>query len=389
MNRKVTRMTTRTDIVRAHFHDRFGQWPTLVFRAPGRVTLIGDHTDYQQGRSLAMAVPMATWAACTPRADQMIQAGSAHEHAWFEGSVTSLHALAQGPRPLTGWSGLLAAVWDVLPSSIGANIWVESNLTVGAGLSSSAAVTLALLAALNAVADRPLAPSALPSLGQRVENEYLGVPSGILDQLSIVMAQPRSALVINAAARTALPVAFPYPDAGYRVWIIDTQSPRTLQAAGYTARVREAAAAAEALGVANLGLAGEADWSRIPDSVLRRRARHILTENARVLATVDAAAHNRWAHVMALFNDSHASLAEDYEVSTPRLDLTAARIRQLGIGVRVTGAGFGGSLVAIGPSAREPELTAAVSALYHDEHWPDPVIRPIAYPAGGLEQVGG
>ncbi len=381
-------MTIRADIVRAHFHDHFGEWPLAVFRAPGRVTLIGDHTDYQGGVALSMALPMATWVAAGPRPGLMVQAGSDHDAAWFDGTVEELRALGQTP-PVSGWVGLLAAAWSVLPQAAGANLWVESDLPVGAGLSSSAAITLGLLAALEVLSGQPIALPPLTRLAQRVENEYLGVPSGLLDQLSIAMAQPRSALLIDAAAQSARPVAFPYPDAGYRVWIVDTKSPRTLQAAGYRQRVQEAAAAATALSLPNLGTASAADLARLTDPVLVRRARHIVTENARVHATVDAAAHGRWAHVMALFNDSHASLAEDYEVSTPRLDQTAARLRQLGIGARVTGAGFGGSIVAMGPAAQEAELLASLAALYDQEGWPPPTARPILYPNGGLMQVGG
>lgn len=381
-------MTIRADIVRAHFHDHFGEWPLAVFRAPGRVTLIGDHTDYQGGLALSMALPTATWVAAGPRPTLTVQAGSDYEGAWFDGTVAELRERAQ-TRPVSGWAGWLAAVWSVLPSTAGANLWVESDLSVGAGLSSSAALTLGLLAALQVLSGQPLALPALTRLAQRVENEYLGVPSGLLDQLSIAMAQPRSALLIDAAAQSARPVAFPYPDAGYRVWIVDTRSPRTLQAAGYRQRVQEAAAAATALSLPSLGTASEGDVARLTDPLLLRRARHIVTENARVQAAVDAAAHGRWAHVMALFNDSHASLAEDYEVSTPRLDQTVARLRQLGIGARVTGAGFGGSIVAMGPAAQEPDLLASLTALYEQEGWPPPATRPILYPNGGLMQVGG
>lgn len=381
-------MTIRADIVRAHFHDHFGEWPVAVFRAPGRVTLIGDHTDYQGGLALAMALPMATWVAAGPRPAQTVQAGSDYKGAWFDGTVADLRELAQA-RPVLGWAGLLAAVWSVLPAAAGANLWVESDLPVGAGLSSSAAIALGLLGALTVLSSQPITLPPLIRLAQRVENEYLGVPSGLLDQLSIAMAQPRSALLIDAAAQSARPVAFPYPDAGYRVWIVDTKSPRTLQAAGYRQRVQEAAAAAAALSLPRLATASERDLARIQDPLLMRRARHIVTESARVRAAVDAAAHGRWAHVMALFNDSHASLAEDYEVSTPRLDQTVARLRQLGIGARVTGAGFGGSIVAMGPAAQEPELLASLTALYEQEGWPPPATRPILYPNGGLMQVGG
>lgn len=381
-------MTIRADIVRAHFHDHFGEWPLAVFRAPGRVTVMGDHTDYQGGLALSMALPMATWVAASPRPGLSVKAGTHHGGSWADTTAPALRDMGRTP-PVSGWAGLLAAVWSVLPTAAGASVWVESDLPVGAGLSSSAAITLGLLAALTVLEGQPIQLPALTRLAQRVENEFLGVPSGLLDQLSIAMAQPRSALLIDAATQSTRPVAFPYPDAGYRVWVIDTESPRTLQAAGYRQRVQEAAAAAAALSLPSLGSASAGDVARLTDPVLARRARHIVTESARVRAAVDASAHGRWAHVMALLNDSHASLAEDYEVSTPRLDQTAARLRQLGIGARVTGAGFGGSLVAMGPAAQEPELVSSLTALYALEGWPAPHVRPILYPNGGLMQVGG
>ena len=377
-------MTIRADIVRAHFHDHFGEWPLAVFRAPGRVALIGDHTDYQGGLALSMALPLATWVAAGPRPTLAVQAGSDYEGAWFDGTVQELSALAQ-TRPVSGWAGRLAAVWSVLPDTGGANLWFESDLPVGAGLASSAALTLGLLAALQALSGQPCVLPSLTRLAQRVENEYLGVPSGLLDHLSIAMAQPRSALLIDAAARSARPVAFPYPDAGYRVWIVDTKSPRTLQAAGFRQRIQEAAA----LPPPSLGTASVGERARLTDPLLLRRARHIAAENARVSAAVDAAAHGHWAHVMALLNDSHASLVQDDEFSTPRLDQTVARIRQLGIAARVTGAGCGGSLVAMGPAAQEPELLAGLRALYQREGWPPPATHPILFPNGGLMRVGG
>ena len=231
--------------------------------------------------------------------------------------------------------------------------------------------------------------SPLTRLAQRVENEYRGVPSGPLDPLSIAMAEPRSALLMDAAARSARPVAFSYSDAGYRVWIVDTKSPRTLQAAGFRQRFQEAAAASPDLSLTGLGIASVGERLRLTDPLLLRRAWHIATESTRVQAAVDAAAHGRWPHVMALLNDSHASLGDNYEVSTPRLDQTAAQIRQLGMAARVTGAGFGGSLVAMGPTAQEPELLASLRALCQQEGWPPPATYPILFPSGGLMRVGG
>ena len=381
-------MTIRADIVRAHFHDHFGEWPLAVFRAPGRVTVIGDHTDYQGGLALSMALPMATWVAAGQRPAFSVRAGTSHNGSWADTTAPQLREAGRTP-PLSGWAGLLAGVWSVLPTAPGASVWVESDLPVGVGLSSSAAITLGLLAALTVLGGQPIQLPALTRLAQRVENEFLGVPSGLLDQLSIAMAQPRSALLIDAAAQSARPVAFPYRDAGYRMWVIDTGSPRTLQAAGYRQRVQEAAAAAAALSLPSVGAASEGDVARLTDPLLARRARHIVTESARVRAAVDAAAHGHWAHVMALLNDSHASLAADYEVSSPRLDQTAARLRQLGVGARVTGAGFGGSLVAMGPAAQESGLLSSLTTLYEQEGWPAPLVRPILYPNGGLMQVGG
>jgi galactokinase len=380
-------VTAAAETVRTHFRDRFGAYPAVMFRAPGRVTLIGDHTDYQGGVALTMAVPMSTWAAVRPRSTAVVRADSTYEGARLEATVQELHDLAQGPRPVVGWRGLIAAVWDLVPDAGGADVWVESDLPVGVGLSSSAAVTLALLAAIQAAFSSEARFDRLPAAARRVENDYLGVPSGILDPLSIALAQPKAALFIDAGAATGKPVPFAYADAGYRVWVVDTMTPRTLAAAGYADRVREVAAAAAALGVANLSTVRPADVDGIADPLQRRRARHVVTENARVRAAVDAAAHGRWPDVMALFNQSHASLSRDYEVSTPRLDETAARLRQVGVGARVSGAGFGGSLVAMGPTSAEPGILEGLADLYREHGWPGPTVRPIPEPAPGLERV--
>lgn len=368
------------------FRQRFGAWPEHLWRAPGRVNLMGDHTDYQGGLALPMAIDRAVWVASRRRRDGRVRAGSGYENAWAETSARELLQCARGVRPLRGWPGILAASWDLMQCADGADIWVESDLPPESGLSSSAALSLGLLSTLNQWGPHPCVRSALVQRARRLENDYLGVASGIMDQLAILYAQPGSALLVDARESTARVVPFPYREDGLSLLIVETRSTRRLRDTPYRLRVQETKRAAARLHVPDLRDVSLQQVDTLRDPVLRSRARHVVTENQRVLDTVEAAFSRHWSRVKALFCESHGSLQGDFAVSTPRLDATVALLADRDFGARVTGAGFGGSVVALGASANVAVVTRQLATLYLEREWESPMFITVTSPSDGLAE---
>jgi len=315
-------------------------WDVAV-RAPGRANLIGEHTDYNDGFVLPVALDLQTTLVGrrqegTVRLRSLDLAGLAEVD------------LATGAGTTTGWGRYVTAVVAEIRSA-GLNVHglegvVSTTLPVGAGLSSSAALEVAVALAL--LAD-PLAPVELARLCQRAENAGVGVQTGLMDQLASVCGVPGAALLIDCRSAEVQPVALP---AGLRVLLIDSAVIRTLATTPYDERRRQCQQAAAALGVPTLReldvAALEAGRSRT-DPADWRRARHVVTENARVLATVTALGRGDLAELGRLFAASHRSMAEDFEISTPEID-TLVRLAAATPGVvasRMTGGGFGGCTV--------------------------------------------
>ena len=378
------------------FRSLYGQTPDVVFQAPGRVNCIGDHTDYQGGWSLPIAITLATTVGLSWRTDGLIQLGSALDTMpRWQGPLDKLQEAgrqADHDAPLQGLFGFAAAAVDLLAIDRGFDLWVSSTLPAGSGLSSSAALALALLSCL--AHPSPMDPKRLVQLAQTVENRYLGVHTGILDQTAIVFAKAGQAVLIDAGKHLATPIPFDFSSRGYRFWIIDTKTPCTLAASAYDIRVQEAKDASMSLGLDLLCQASPKDFERISDSRLRRRARHIISENLRVQSTVECAKNGDWAGGADRLSESHRSLRDDYEVSTPTLDKVVSVVVDLrktlswgNAGARLTGAGFGGSVVALLPQDATAKLQEALT-----EAFPEELTRPVATAidgaAEGLRQLG-
>ena len=308
----------------------------VVAVAPGRVNLIGDHTDTTGGLVLPMAIDLATTVAGSPGGDTVVlRSGDEPEPAVVPLDVTDPAAVEPG------WARYVAGVVAEMAPNVGFTGAVSTTLPVGAGLSSSAALEVAVALALGFDGS----PLELALLCQRAEQRASGVPCGVMDQLASAAGVDGSALLINCHDLSVTPVSLP-PDVEVRV--VHSGEPRTLAGSAYAERRAEVEAAEKALGPLRL-IRDVAAVDALDDQVLRRRARHVVTENERVRATVTALADGDLSAVGRAMAASHASLRNDFEVSTPGLDALVGRLSATGgvWGARLTGAGFGGCVVAL------------------------------------------
>ena len=304
---------------------------------PGRVNLIGDHVDYTGGLVLPMAVDMRTMITADTAPHISLRSNDDPDPCWID-----LPA-ADDPKRMPRWARYVAAVASemqdagITPHGIEGD--VRTELPVGAGLSSSAALEIAVALALGFRGSS----LELAQLCQRAEHRATGVPTGIMDQLSITNARQSHATLIDCQSNTVTHVLLPDDVA----WFVQFVAHRTLEGSPYADRVAQCAHAEEIIGP--LRTATEGDVSRIDDQIIRSRARHVISENARVRECADALAHGEYDRAGALMSDSHRSLAIDYGVSTPQVDDVVRKLWETpGVfGARITGGGFGGCVVAM------------------------------------------
>jgi galactokinase len=342
-----TRFIPVVDRLRAVFRRRFGSESSLVVRAPGRVNLIGEHTDYNDGFVMPLALQQAAWIAARPRSDRLVVLWSENFAALQEFSLDHI-AHASGAGLWSNYTRGAAAVLlqqGHLLSGMDAVIW--GDVPIGAGLSSSAALEVASAQALAAVSGLVLDPLETARLTQRAEIEFVGVNCGIMDQMISVMGQEGHALLIDCRSLACKPVPIPHDSV---IVIADTMKRRDLVDSKYNERRAECEAGARLLSVSSLRdvtlQAFERDQALLPEPV-RRRCRHVVHENSRVLECVEALQADDAQAAGRLMVQSHESLRDDYEVSCPELDLMVElALQQEGVhGARMTGAGFGGCTV--------------------------------------------
>ncbi len=329
------------------FQDRFDAPPHFIIRAPGRVNLIGEHTDYNDGFVLPLALDRAVWLAVRPRDDGEVRL---HSLDFGETAVFHLNHLYQEEGHWSEYVKGVAWAWQNAGYTLSG--WegvMQGDVPVGAGLSSSAAVELAAARAFTAVARIPWNPTRMALLAQKAENEWVGVNCGVMDQMIVAAAQADHALLIDC--RSLETEAVPLPG-GTAVVILDTATRRGLVASAYNERRRQCEQAAAFFGAAALrDVTMEMFTAVAPqlDPLIRRRARHVISENQRVLEAVAAMRRGDAAKLGSLMNESHLSLRDDFAVSSPELDVMVAIAQaQPGCyGARMTGAGFGGCAVAL------------------------------------------
>ncbi|HEV3048487.1 MAG TPA: galactokinase family protein [Solirubrobacteraceae bacterium] len=319
--------------------------------APGRVNVIGEHTDYNQGLALPFAI--AEGVGVRAEADRerpetvRVQARDLGEHDEFP---------LREPGPARGWRAFVRGMVAELDGAgyplVGARVRIEGELARGSGLSSSAALEVALCLALVALGGGAVPGAAetrdrleLARLCARVENEWVGARTGLLDQLASLCGEREHALCIDFRALSVTPIALQLGE--WRFAVLDSGERHAHASSGYNERRAECARACELLGVGSLREADAGAVAGLPEP-LGRRARHVLGENRRVREAVAAIAAGELGALGALLNRSHASLRDDYEVSTPAVERAVARLRQAGAaGARVVGGGFGGIVLGL------------------------------------------
>jgi len=332
------------------FRDLFGRDAEVAWRSPGRVNLIGEHTDYNDGFVLPLALTRGTDVRAARRDDRVLRVASAQRG--DETVELALESLA--PGSVDGWAAYVAGTaWALAERGVdvpGADLLVDGTVPRGAGLSSSASLECATAGALLALAgaDLPLRDVAL--LAQHAENDFVGMPCGVMDQFASTHARAGHLLLLDTRSLEVRHIPFDLAADGLALLVVDTKAPHQLVDGEYAARRASCEEAARLLGVpalrdvVDLGSA----LAALDDDVLRRRVRHVVTENGRVLDVVDLLESGDVRAIGPLLTASHVSLRDDYEVSCRELDLVVDTALGAGaLGARMTGGGFGGSAIAL------------------------------------------
>ena len=360
----------------------YGTDPDVVWSAPGRVNLIGEHTDYNEGLVLPFAIAERTVAAAGRRPGAEVSVTST----LYPGTVRArLADIALGA--VTGWAAYPLGVAWVLsqlrdrPGVGGLDLFIDSNVPAGGGVSSSAALEMAVAGALSDLWELAASDPELVHAGQRAENEVVGAPTGIMDQYASLLGQPGAAVFLDCRSEQTEIVPLRLDQAGLELVLIDTGERHSHAAGGYAARRASCEKAARELGVRALRDIGVDDLPRIAgvlDEETFRRARHVVTENARVAAVVAALMAGDPSAIGPLLTASHLSMRDDFEISTHALDLAvAAALRAGALGARMTGGGFGGAAIALIPRHRTAALTQATRDAFTTAGFAAPQVRTV------------
>lgn len=378
-------MTDLRTGIRDDFIQTFGREPDGIWSAPGRVNLIGEHTDYNLGFVLPFAINRRTVAAIGVRDDRVLRVGSTFADELVEVAIDDL-----SPEVLSGWAAYpLGVAWALsefgadLAAVPGMDILLDSNVPVGAGLSSSAAIESAVGLALDELWRLGLDRKSLARVGQRAENMAAGAPTGIMDQSASLLGEPDAAVFLDCRSLESEVVPLGLEEAGLEILIINTGVTHAHADGGYAERRASCEEGARILGVESLRDVSLADLDRareVLDDVTFRRVRHVVTEDQRVLDTVRTLREQGPTAIGELLDASHVSMRDDFEISVPELDLAVETAQANGaIGARMTGGGFGGSAIALVPSDALSRVLVALDGAFAEHGFGQPelfTVRP-------------
>jgi galactokinase len=376
--------------LRGAFRDWTGQLPEGVWSAPGRVNLIGEHTDYNDGRVLPLGIPLRTAVAAARRQDGRLRIRSRQQT--DHPVEVELDALA--PGAVSGWAAYVAGVvWSLrafgCPAG-GMDLLVDGSVPPGSGLSSSAAIECATALAVSELWGAVGDAATLARRCQHAENDFVGVPCGLMDQMIAMTGHAGHAMLLDTRSGQVEHLEFDPPAHGLNLLVIDTHTRHAHAANAYADRRRECAEAAARLGVAALRDAPN-DAVRVlaGKPVLARRVRHVVSEDDRTVRAAALLRAGRPAEIGPLLDESHESLRHDFEVSCAELDTAVAAARAAGaLGARLTGGGFGGCVIALVPADRVAAVSASVVAAARQSGCPEPAFLESTASAGARRDAG-
>jgi galactokinase len=381
-------MSDIRDDVADGFERIHGYTPLGIWSAPGRVNLIGEHTDYNQGFVLPFAINRRTVVALGARDDGLMRVASEFADEMAGMALTELE-----PSCLTGWSAYpLGVAWALgeagadLSAVPGVDLYIESTVPVGAGLSSSAAIESAVAVALDEVWQLGLDRPTLARAGQLAENKAVGAPTGIMDQSASLLGRDDHAVFLDCRSLSSELVPLGFAEAGLELLIIDTGVSHDHSTGGYADRRASCEAGAAGMGVASLRDLGVDDLPRartVLDDETFRRVRHIVTENQRVLDTVLLLRTSGPTAIGELLDASHRSMRDDFEISVPQLDLAVETAQASGaIGARMTGGGFGGAAIALVAASGVSRVQVAIDGAFAEHGFGQPTMFTVSASGG-------
>jgi galactokinase len=375
------------DLVARAFAEQHGHDPTGVWDAPGRVNVIGEHTDYNDGFVLPFALAQRVTMAAGLRADDRWTVTSLTNG---ESTMFTRGDLVTG---MSGWQAYVAGVvWALAEAGhqiLGADLVLTSDVPVGAGLSSSAALECATISALADLNDLDIDLLQRAKLARRGENEFVGAPTGLMDQAASTLCTPGHALFFDCRSLESQQVRMELGSAGLELMVLDTRTPHALVDSEYATRRASCAEASLLLEIAALRDVTDLDSAmrELPDPVMRRRVRHVVTENARVQEAAETLRGSRFGDLATLLNASHASMRDDFEITVPTIDLAVETARRAGApGARMTGGGFGGCILALIPTGEFPRIVQEVETAFAKAGYRAPSAF-VAVPSGGASRA--
>lgn len=372
------------------FLARFGSNPDGVWSAPGRVNLIGEHTDYNEGFVLPFAINRRTFAALSLRNDGLARVATS-----FTDEVVEVEIAKISNRTVTGWSAYpLGVAWALVQAGAkpqGFDLFVYSNVPVGAGLSSSAAIECSVALGLNDLWAAGLERRSLAIIGQRAENEIVGAPTGIMDQTASLFGVKDHAVFLDCRSLMAESIPLGLKQNGLEVVVIDTKVSHRLVDGGYAARRAACETGAMELGASSLRNVNVSDLKqaeRTLDALVFKRVRHVVTENARVLEAVQLLKEAGPLKIGSQLYASHESMRDDFEISIEELNCAVEVAMNSGaVGARMTGGGFGGAAIALVESGKVADLESAVQAEFAARGFFQPEIFSVVADEGARREI--